>query len=154
MSAPAREESLNKIRHDKRCRVILISFKAGGVGERLPLNRARVLPFSRSSKGLNLTACNNVILLDLWWNPALEVSVQGCQRRCVANVKCCRTKRLIGRTGENFEARTEVAVLELNQFRRLGQSKDVYIYKLTVVDSVEDRILTVSWLGLMARTAR
>jgi hypothetical protein len=24
--------------------------------------------------GLNLTACNNVILLDLWWNPALEVS--------------------------------------------------------------------------------
>jgi hypothetical protein len=24
--------------------------------------------------GLNLTACNNVILVDLWWNPALEVS--------------------------------------------------------------------------------
>lgn len=23
--------------------------------------------------GLNLTACNNVILVDLWWNPALEV---------------------------------------------------------------------------------
>lgn len=55
MKAPDREEALNKIRHDKRCRVILISFKAGGVG-------------------LNLTACNNVILVDLWWNPALEVS--------------------------------------------------------------------------------
>lgn len=24
--------------------------------------------------GLNLTACNNVILVDMWWNPALEVS--------------------------------------------------------------------------------
>ena len=23
--------------------------------------------------GLNLTACNNVILVDMWWNPALEV---------------------------------------------------------------------------------
>lgn len=24
------------------------------------------------SLGLNLTACNNVILVDMWWNPALE----------------------------------------------------------------------------------
>lgn len=23
--------------------------------------------------GLNLTACNNVILVDPWWNPAVEV---------------------------------------------------------------------------------
>lgn len=23
--------------------------------------------------GLNLTACNNIVLVDLWWNPALEV---------------------------------------------------------------------------------
>jgi len=36
MSAPARAESLDKIRNDKRCRVILISFKAGGVGEPPP----------------------------------------------------------------------------------------------------------------------
>ncbi|KAF9541344.1 hypothetical protein CPC08DRAFT_650606, partial [Agrocybe pediades] len=48
-----REASLDKIRHKKDVRVILISFKAG-------------------STGLNLTACNNVILVDLWWNPALE----------------------------------------------------------------------------------
>jgi SNF2 family DNA or RNA helicase len=26
------------------------------------------MPYS----GLNLTSCNNVILVDLWWNPALE----------------------------------------------------------------------------------
>jgi len=49
-----REAALENIRTSKSTRVILISFKAG-------------------STGLNLTACNNVILVDLWWNPALEV---------------------------------------------------------------------------------
>lgn len=53
MSAKEREVSLAKIKSSKSTRVILISFKAG-------------------STGLNLTACNNVILVDLWWNPALE----------------------------------------------------------------------------------
>ncbi|KAF9078547.1 SNF2 family N-terminal domain-containing protein [Rhodocollybia butyracea] len=48
-----REKSLDAIKNDGAIKVILISFKAG-------------------STGLNLTACNNVILLDLWWNPALE----------------------------------------------------------------------------------
>ena len=28
--------------------------------------------------GLNLTACNNVILVDMWWNPALEVRGSRC----------------------------------------------------------------------------
>ncbi|TFY65094.1 hypothetical protein EVG20_g5717 [Dentipellis fragilis] len=53
MTKDKREASLEKIRNSKSTHVILISFKAGGVG-------------------LNLTACNNVILVDLWWNPALE----------------------------------------------------------------------------------
>ncbi|KAJ6531254.1 SNF2 family N-terminal domain-containing protein [Mycena capillaripes] len=48
-----REAALNKIKTSTHTKVILISFKAG-------------------STGLNLTACNNVILVDLWWNPALE----------------------------------------------------------------------------------
>jgi hypothetical protein len=51
-----REESLHTIRTSLSIRVILISFKAG-------------------STGLNLTACNNVVLVDLWWNPALEVKI-------------------------------------------------------------------------------
>ncbi|KAF5384216.1 hypothetical protein D9615_003378 [Tricholomella constricta] len=53
MDAKAREAALQVIKKIKNVRVILISFKAG-------------------STGLNLTACNNVILVDLWWNPALE----------------------------------------------------------------------------------
>ncbi|KAH0831071.1 hypothetical protein J3R83DRAFT_13598 [Lanmaoa asiatica] len=53
MPKDKREASLEKIRNSKTTRCILISFKAG-------------------STGLNLTACNNVILVDMWWNPALE----------------------------------------------------------------------------------
>ncbi|KAF8257773.1 P-loop containing nucleoside triphosphate hydrolase protein, partial [Lactarius quietus] len=54
MSKDKRDASLNQIKDDKlRIKVILVSFKAG-------------------STGLNLTACNNVILVDMWWNPALE----------------------------------------------------------------------------------
>ena len=53
MLKPQRDEALEKIRTSAKTHVILISFKAG-------------------STGLNLTCCNNVILVDLWWNPALE----------------------------------------------------------------------------------
>ncbi|RDB17334.1 hypothetical protein Hypma_001783 [Hypsizygus marmoreus] len=53
MDAKAREAALEVIKKIRSVHVILISFKAG-------------------STGLNLTACNNVILVDLWWNPALE----------------------------------------------------------------------------------
>ncbi|KAH8829101.1 SNF2 family DNA-dependent ATPase [Flagelloscypha sp. PMI_526] len=53
MQAAEREIALNKIKTVPKYTVILVSFKAG-------------------STGLNLTSCNHVILLDLWWNPALE----------------------------------------------------------------------------------
>jgi SNF2 family DNA or RNA helicase len=53
MSKEEREASLEKIKTNPKTQVILVSFKAG-------------------STGLNLTACNNVILVDIWWNPALE----------------------------------------------------------------------------------
>ncbi|GAA6015721.1 hypothetical protein JCM10207_008774 [Rhodosporidiobolus poonsookiae] len=48
-----KEEALNKIRTDPKCTVILVSLKCGAVG-------------------LNLTVCSRVLLLDLWWNPAIE----------------------------------------------------------------------------------
>ncbi|KAL5639611.1 hypothetical protein ACGC1H_006279 [Rhizoctonia solani] len=80
-----REVALDKIRNSSKTKVILISFKAG-------------------STGLNLTACNNVILVDLWWNPALEDQA-------------------------------------FDRAHRLGQTKDVHIYKLTIPETVEERIL-------------
>ncbi|KAJ3820759.1 SNF2 family N-terminal domain-containing protein [Lentinula raphanica] len=53
MRLKEREAALHAIRYHETVKVILISLKAG-------------------STGLNLVACNNVILVDLWWNPALE----------------------------------------------------------------------------------
>ncbi|QRV98846.1 SNF2 family amino-terminal protein [Ceratobasidium sp. AG-Ba] len=85
MAPKDREVALDKIRNSAKTKAILISFKAG-------------------STGLNLTACNNVILLDLWWNPALEDQA-------------------------------------FDRAHRLGQTKDVNIYKLTIAETVEDRIL-------------
>ena len=56
--------------------------------------------------GLNLTACNNVILVDMWWNPALEDQA-------------------------------------FDRAHRLGQTRDVHIYKLTIENTVEQRILAL-----------
>ncbi|GAA6060368.1 hypothetical protein JCM10212_004552 [Sporobolomyces blumeae] len=48
-----KDAAIEKITNDARTTVILISIKSGAVG-------------------LNLTMCSRVILLDLWWNPAIE----------------------------------------------------------------------------------
>lgn len=48
-----REAAVNRFQEDPGCPLFLISLKAGGVG-------------------LNLTAADYVILLDPWWNPAIE----------------------------------------------------------------------------------
>lgn len=53
MDTRRKTAALTTIREDDRCTVILVSIKAGSVG-------------------LNLTCCSRVILLDLWWNPAIE----------------------------------------------------------------------------------
>uniref|UniRef100_A0A8H8CS39 Helicase C-terminal domain-containing protein n=1 Tax=Psilocybe cubensis TaxID=181762 RepID=A0A8H8CS39_PSICU len=53
MSPQARRDALKEIQTDENCTVIIISIKAGGVG-------------------LNILACNSVILMDPWWNPYFE----------------------------------------------------------------------------------
>ena len=87
MRKPDRDAALERIRESSKTRIILISFKAG-------------------STGLNLTACNNVILVDMWWNPALEDQA-------------------------------------FDRAHRVGQKRDVNIHKLTVPDTVEQRILAL-----------
>lgn len=87
MSKEDREASLEKIKNNAKCQVILVSFKAG-------------------STGLNLTCCNNVILVDIWWNPALEDQA-------------------------------------FDRAHRMGQTRDVSIWKLKIDDTVEDRILAL-----------
>ncbi len=53
MNVKQKNEALNRIKTDKRTKVILVSIKSGSVG-------------------LNLNVCSRVILLDLWWNPQIE----------------------------------------------------------------------------------
>ena len=90
MNKAARDDALEKINTSRSTKVILISFKAG-------------------STGLNLTSCNNVILVDPWWNPALEDQA-------------------------------------FDRAHRFGQERTVNIHKLSVPDSVEQRILEVRLL--------
>ena len=102
--------SLEQIKNHKQIRVILISFKAGNTGKRFIfwcLMAPRMQSCLRQLRqGLNLTACNNVILVDLWWNPALEDQA-------------------------------------FDRAHRLGQTRDVNIYKLTIENTVEERTLTL-----------
>ncbi len=48
-----REKAITNFQNDEKCRVFVISLKAGGVG-------------------LNLTAADYVYIVDPWWNPAVE----------------------------------------------------------------------------------
>ncbi|KAJ3340543.1 hypothetical protein HDU93_006836 [Gonapodya sp. JEL0774] len=85
MKAQERENSLNDLEHDETTFVLLVSLRCGGVG-------------------LNLTSASRVIMLDVWWNPALEDQA-------------------------------------VDRVHRIGQMKEVKVFRLTVANSVETRIL-------------
>ncbi|KAL8764980.1 MAG: hypothetical protein Q9209_007781 [Squamulea sp. 1 TL-2023] len=80
-----REASLDRLRSDKRTRILLCSLKCG-------------------SLGLNLTAASRVVILEPFWNPFVEEQA-------------------------------------IDRVHRLNQTVDVTIYKLTVANTVEARIL-------------
>ncbi|KAI4097779.1 MAG: hypothetical protein LQ344_000051 [Seirophora lacunosa] len=80
-----REASLERLRNDKRTRVLLCSLKCG-------------------SLGLNLTAASRVVILEPFWNPFVEEQA-------------------------------------IDRVHRLNQTIDVTIYKLTVSNTVEARIV-------------
>lgn len=84
MSTYARDRAIESITYNINVSVILISLMAGGTGEYpIPYIQYRRSKFLIvfSCIGLDLTCCNNVILVDPWWNPAVEVS-QASSRQC------------------------------------------------------------------------
>lgn len=85
MRNDAREASLNSLRNDPRCRVLLCSLKCG-------------------SLGLNLTAASRVVIVEPFWNPFVEEQA-------------------------------------IDRVHRLNQTVDVKVYRLTIANSVESRIL-------------
>ncbi len=84
-SAKDREKAIENFQKNDKCRVFLISLKAGGVG-------------------LNLTAADYVYIVDPWWNPAVE-------------------QQAIDRT------------------HRIGQTKNIFAYRMICIDTIEDKIL-------------
>ncbi|KAI9666048.1 MAG: hypothetical protein M1821_003983 [Bathelium mastoideum] len=82
-----REASLDRLRNDRRTRVLLCSLKCG-------------------SLGLNLTAASRVVILEPFWNPFVEEQA-------------------------------------IDRVHRLNQTVDVVVYKLTVANTVEERILAL-----------
>lgn len=84
-TAVDREKAIQRFQNDEKCRVFLISLKAGGVG-------------------LNLTAADYVYIVDPWWNPAVE-------------------QQAIDRT------------------HRIGQTKNIFAYRMICKDTIEDKIL-------------
>jgi hypothetical protein len=80
MTQVVRDENLDQIRTSKTTTCILISTKAGATGEfRYDTIAFQVIILNTA--GLNLTACNHVILVDLPWNPAVEVCPRKCSRK-------------------------------------------------------------------------
>ncbi|KAJ7611167.1 P-loop containing nucleoside triphosphate hydrolase protein [Roridomyces roridus] len=85
MSPSERVSSLERISTDPGCKVLLLSIMAGGVG-------------------LDIQACNHVVLMDPWWNPYVEEQA-------------------------------------ISRAHRIGQARDVRVYRLVVDDSVEESIV-------------
>ncbi|GFZ45489.1 Hydrolase acting on acid anhydrides to facilitate cellular and subcellular movement [Saitozyma sp. JCM 24511] len=109
-----RLDALESIRSNPEIRVILISFKAGSTGKSAEHG-------STLTEGLNLTCCNNVILMDLWWNPALgqkldvniyKLTVEGTVEDRILTLQ--DNKRELAKAALSGEARQNVMKLTLN----------------------------------------
>ncbi|KAI0364994.1 hypothetical protein BV20DRAFT_955118 [Pilatotrama ljubarskyi] len=128
MNKVQRDEALKKIDESSTTRVILISFKAG-------------------STGLNLTCCNNVILVDPWWNPALEDQAfdrahRFGQKRAVNIHKLCVPDTVEQRILELQEKKRALAAAALSGDKyknmRLGIDDLVALFRADGHDEEED----------------
>lgn len=113
MDQKERAAALDKIRTDPSYTVILVSLKCGAVG-------------------LNLTVCSRVILLDLWWNPAIE-------QQCVSSLLVL----FVHEPPPDPLLPPHLSHRAFDRAHRYGQKDDVKIYKLVIDGTVEDRILTL-----------
>ncbi|KAF9990547.1 hypothetical protein BGZ75_001111 [Mortierella antarctica] len=87
MTAENRNRAVMQMTTDPTVPLMLISLKCG-------------------SLGLNLTVANHVVMMDPWWNPAVENQA-------------------------------------IDRVHRIGQTKNVFVHRLCIPDTVEDRILAL-----------
>jgi DNA repair protein RAD16 len=108
--------------------VFLVSLKAGGVA-------------------LNLTEASRVYLMDSWWNPAvstllaLHASFLTNDFNCRLNIVCFVSSK----DEPNLNLLTEA----MDRIHRLGQRRPVQAIKLVVEDSIESRIVQVSFIPVL-----
>lgn len=130
----ARKNVLKSMEIDSKKTVFLVSLKAGGSGQSLITCAYSLYYLTRVFGGLNLTMCNNVILVDPWWNPAEEVRVYP-----LLYILC--GVHLIDYAYPKEQA--------FDRVHRIGQKKPVYAYRLVAEDTVEERVLKVSFVGFV-----
>ncbi|KAJ3071865.1 hypothetical protein HDU98_004671, partial [Podochytrium sp. JEL0797] len=87
MSSNERSDAIDSFFDQEDIPIMLVSLKAGAVG-------------------LNLTRASRVIMMDVWWNPAVEDQA-------------------------------------IDRVHRIGQTRDVKVYRLTIQNTIEDRILAL-----------
>ena len=108
--------------------VFLVSLKAGGVA-------------------LNLTEASRVYLMDSWWNPAVSTllvpptSFLTNDFNFRLNIVCFVSSR----DEPNLNLLTEA----MDRIHRLGQRRPVQAIKLVVEDSIESRIVQVSFIPVL-----
>jgi DNA repair protein RAD16 len=110
--------------------VFLVSLKAGGVA-------------------LNLTEASRVYLMDSWWNPAVStlLALHGFLTNdfnCRLNIVCFVSSK----DEPNLNLLTEA----MDRIHRLGQRRPVQAIKLVVEDSIESRIVQVSFIQYLQIT--
>ncbi|KAH7876550.1 chromatin remodeling complex subunit, partial [Lentinula edodes] len=90
MDMKKRNQKLIALQTDPDVTVVLISLMAGGTG-------------------LNITTCNNIVLFDLWWNPAVEEQAFA-RAHCIGQSKTVNVYKLI--TQDTVEMR----IMEVSLF--------------------------------------
>lgn len=92
-SLSQRKKMMEQFKQDDTCRLFLISLKAGGTG-------------------INLIAANNVFMMDIWWNIAVEMQAYDRVHR-IGQTKEVRVMKLIA------ESSIEEKVLDLQERKQL-----------------------------------
>lgn len=125
-----REASLERLRNDPKTRILLCSLKCG-------------------SLGLNLTAASRVVILEPFWNPVSRSHFLSngfilyfpfCHTRCNPYAQFYFSKSKLTRSACNTQFVEEQAI---DRVHRLNQTVDVVVYKLTIANTVEERILAL-----------
>ena len=108
--------------------VFLVSLKAGGVA-------------------LNLTEASRVYLMDSWWNPAVSTPL-ALHVRFLINDFNCRLN-IVCFVSSKDELNLNLLTEAMDRIHRLGQRRPVQAIKLVVEDSIESRIVQVSFIPVL-----